>query len=49
MYNLNSHMMRTDPDWFYYLKNNNLSKDVNFWRKDISNINNMKKMIEFIF
>lgn len=43
MYNLNAHMMRTDPNWFYYLKNNNLSQDVNFWRKDISNINNMNK------
>lgn len=43
MHNSNAHMMRTDPNWFYYLKNNNLSQDVNFWRKDTSNINNIKK------
>ena len=43
MHNSNSHMMRTDPDWFYYLKNNNLSQDVNFWRKDTNKINNIQK------
>lgn len=39
----NSHMFRTDPKWFYFLKDINANREINFWRKDIKEINNINE------
>lgn len=41
MNNSNAHMLRTDPNWFYFLKHNNATNKINFPRKDIKAISNI--------
>lgn len=41
MNNSNAHMLRTNPNWFYFLKHNNATNKINFWRKDIKAISNI--------
>lgn len=43
MNNSNAHMLRTNPNWFYFLKNNSATGKINFWRKDTKLISNIHK------
>lgn len=41
MNNQKAHMLRTNPNWFYFLKLNNATGIINFWRKDTKSITNI--------
>lgn len=43
MNNSRAHILRTDPNWFYFLKSITPTGEVNFWRKDTKSINNIHK------
>ena len=43
MNNSNAHIFRTNPNWFYFLKHNNVTSKINFWRKDTKAISNIHK------